>query len=1473
MADVSAVKEITDKLENGMKDLFESDKYAAYLRTMSRFHRYSTRNTLLIHLQMPTATRCAGYNDWKNKFKRQVKKGEHGIRIFAPVPFVVKEELAKLDPVTKQPIIGENGQPVMEEYIKMQSARFKIVPVFDVSQTEGEPLPELVESLTGDVARYELFMDALRNLSPLPIAFEDLPSDTDGICHFGDRISIRNGMSEIQTVSAVIHELTHAKLHDLQVVKENGDEPKDRRTEEIEAESVSYAVCQYYGIETGANSFGYLAEWSKTRELKELNASLDTIRKTAAELLDGIDERYRALAKERGIDLSAPVSAAEQVTLNLNPESPTIGQEIPSVTEYTPEDELTSAEQNAAAPEPHPILADYARATHGLLIGANVNLIPVFMDGNFNRENKRIRVKVEEPIGKYQLFSHEEHGDKVLYFMTASGRIDRASQYFRDEWNEETHKWENYRPSELELDDVIPKIAARFESDLSDPTAWAMYQHAAVVNRLDECEAHNIPVRKLRENERKQREAESEREYQEKKRQKQEKYDASVDEIAGAIRSGKTISVSYDEDKFDGKNPVLDLFKLYGINLPLRTQGWVNTGLAEITDGSYRYYKSKHKGDSTAFGVYLKKLRDAINLTPIEQIRAGNTNPDNTAKGAKKTVENNLYEAFEAMFPQAINGEYSYMRLESNGFEPLSIEWIGNDRISVMHTYTMNGDLMYDPMMTFDVDSEARTMTAFEYQMSMPPLYQRVDKDGGGQSIDGNGREQHLKNLRMSLDGFASEWFDNIAQQGFLPVRANMEIDGEETQITFDKDGKPILPEPLKVVADTLEHKLYAKLTDMFPQFMSGEYSTLRLEAENAKPLTLEWVFGDWISISHTYERGGEPAYEPMVMLAVNSAEKTITARSLDLSEPPRHDVVYRNDDPPDLAMQQNINNFTSQWLDRAEKQGFKPVEATIEIDGEDVRVTFDEDGNAVMPKADAISAPENKPRNLPGYSDEGEFIRQFAVLNKYVTDVSAILKRTDVTFTFTEGYTDYLTFFVIPNEADAVMCKDALNKLGVENLFGLSERELKPLAEAAYRQKTADDYELGFGYLGNGITVWNRKEERNGDYKTVAHIETDRSVTFYDKDMPHEVKQRIDAVAKSPETKGFGFSPAPENVPPHIDGAPAPASVYEAVKKVMPETATPKVNEIDLSQPDPSIGLSEMNLYGYAGQEMLPLLQGRAVELFDTDHAIYLLYTDDTEAMALDRDEILNHDGLCGIERADWEKSPVYAAQMAIAANVGGKREADLLYGDGNRFGIYQIKDGIEAARDFRFAPMRELEAHGLSVDSANYELVYTAPFSERIEFLSDRYPVLNRLYEQFNVNQPVDFTGRSLSVSDVVVLKYNGDTSSHFVDSAGFIEIDGFLAEESHREAAKREAEHTDPTYSQVGDNSDAPTVAELENKVKSGDSISLSDLSRAVNAERRTPLSKGKPSLLGKLEQNKQRAAQQGQPETRKNDGLEV
>ena len=395
------LKDITDSIEKGIQELFQSDKYAQYLRTMSRFHKYSVNNTMLIYMQRPDATLVAGFNKWRDQFERNVKKGEKGIKIIAPTPFKKKIEEQKLDPDTKQPMLDADGKVIMEEK-EIKIPMFKPVTVFDVSQTDGKPLPQLASDLSGNVQNYEVFMEALRRSSPVPIDFKPLQDGSDGFFSLDSQsITIREGMSEVQTVSAVVHEIAHSKLHNeknepappnatkyqeieifdipglfsngridaadipeglyrydlrgsdydpgdpvtieervvvnhagsiltakpldipeggsLRLTEDEGlnfvggeitayqfkaEQKKDRNTEEVEAESISFAVCAYYGIATGENSFGYIATWSKDKELKELRASLETINKTSSELITDIDRNYAEIMKEREADLT-----------------------------------------------------------------------------------------------------------------------------------------------------------------------------------------------------------------------------------------------------------------------------------------------------------------------------------------------------------------------------------------------------------------------------------------------------------------------------------------------------------------------------------------------------------------------------------------------------------------------------------------------------------------------------------------------------------------------------------------------------------------------------------------------------------------------------------------------------------------------------------------------------------------------------------------------------------------------------------------------------------------------------------------------------------------------------------------------------------------------------------------------------------------------------------------------------------------
>lgn len=304
------LKEITDRIEAGIRDIFESgdmEKYRNYLRTMSRFHNYSLNNQALIHLQRPDATLVAGYNRWRDKFSRHVLRGEKGITIIAPTPYKKKIEQEKLDPDTKLPILDADGKIVTEEK-EIEIPMFRPVKVFDYAQTDGKPLPERVASpvanLTGSVENYEAFMEALRRSSPVPVEVKPLSADMDG--YFSPKsqsITLREGMSEVQTVSAAVHEIAHAKLHNYGLQQAAERKAKSRNAEEVEAESISFMVCAYFGIETGANSFGYVATWSKNAELPEFRASLDTIGKTANGIITDVEKHFAEVCKERGIKL------------------------------------------------------------------------------------------------------------------------------------------------------------------------------------------------------------------------------------------------------------------------------------------------------------------------------------------------------------------------------------------------------------------------------------------------------------------------------------------------------------------------------------------------------------------------------------------------------------------------------------------------------------------------------------------------------------------------------------------------------------------------------------------------------------------------------------------------------------------------------------------------------------------------------------------------------------------------------------------------------------------------------------------------------------------------------------------------------------------------------------------------------------------------------------------------------------------
>lgn len=307
------VTEITEKLETNVRALFDSDKYKTWLSTMSKFYNYSLNNTLLIAMQKPDATYVASYNAWRDKFGRNVKKGEHGIQIFAPCKYKAKVEQTVIDSITNAPKLDKDGQP-MRETVEVEKRGFKVVTVFDISSTEGKELPTLgVDELTGAVEQYPAFMEALKKICPVPIAFEDIDSGAKGYYHqLEQRIAIKSGMSEMQTLKTLIHEMSHQRLHAIDPTARASEAPKkSRESKEVEAESVAYTVCQHFGIDTSDYSFAYLAGWSQGKELKELKESLQVIRDTANDFITEINGQMKSKEMEKDVKVDAPVEVAK----------------------------------------------------------------------------------------------------------------------------------------------------------------------------------------------------------------------------------------------------------------------------------------------------------------------------------------------------------------------------------------------------------------------------------------------------------------------------------------------------------------------------------------------------------------------------------------------------------------------------------------------------------------------------------------------------------------------------------------------------------------------------------------------------------------------------------------------------------------------------------------------------------------------------------------------------------------------------------------------------------------------------------------------------------------------------------------------------------------------------------------------------------------------------------------------------------
>jgi hypothetical protein len=810
-----------------------------------------------------------------------------------------------------------------------------------------------------------------------------------------------------------------------------------------------------------------------------------------------------------------------------------------------------------------------------------------------------------------------------------------------------------------------------------------------------------------------------------------------VDEIAKVLESGGSINVAYDAREYDGKNPVLELFRLYGVELPLRTQGWVNTTLAAITADGYSRYTNiggKKRGESEQC---LAKFKNAVKLTPIERKRGIETEEpvrqnNKIENGGEKVEYSQLQQkGFEIArkceslpLQERLNiiaqtFEYKTASVETHpctgkwrGTSDISINlgngratlFIGNKRTpdakkaSTINECVNNALAKYNPQIVAEAKQRAaialmereRTDNAVAAEQGLKPYtLLNVELNDGSNSKTGGYLGWYFVTVAVDgkIFGLCESNLNSDIERGEFRSRENYFVAGGlrniEPDFVFNNVGhsSESASYKMELTADvlsraretlarrerfssaleglkeaesrkpTLENRLYDKLNEMFPDFMNQKYSYMRLEAPGFEPLSLEWIFGDRVSIMHTYVQEGDLMYDPMIEFVVNSADKMLNAVAYQNSGMGLYQ--YYDEDGRGMRVDGNgnyheirnlsgkLNTFSQQWFNNLEEQGHIPVRAMLwndgGIDDVDVQVTFDKDGTPIIEEAEDATEPAT---------------------------------------------------------------------------------------------------------------------ENNA--------------------------------------------------------------------------------------------LAEMSEYGYTDvAAMYPLTNERAVELFESGNPVYLLYPDNTEAMAFDVDEIKVHDGLCGIEVNDWER--IQAAETSRAdekpavnentrVSESNAREADLLFGDKNKFGIYQIRDGIDEARNFRFAPMRELEALGLSVDRANYELVYTGELPIR-----DTQTNLHRIYGVFQHDSPEcpqDFAARSVSVSDVIVLQWRGEVSSHFVDSVGFVELSSFTGDERNGDS-----------FSQVG---------------KSAESEKPKEGLRLIDKEPRKAQKTANKGILDELDEAQQLAESGGKQE---------
>ena len=1530
------MKEITDRLETGIQELFESERYKAYLTSMAKFHSYSFNNTLLIAMQ--GGQLVAGYNKWRDDFHRNVKRGEKGIKILAPAPYKVKKEVPKLDE-QGQPVMDKDGNPVTEKK-EIQVPAFKIVSVFDVSQTEGEPLPSIgVDELAGNVEQYEDFFKALEQTSPVPMAFEDIPGGSHGYYHLTEkRIAIQENMSELQTLKTAIHEIAHAKLHAIDPeapVTEQADRP-DSRTREVQAESVAYAVCQHYGLDTSDYSFGYVAGWSSGKDLKELRASLETIRATAHELITAIDGHLAELQQQR--QAQQAVEQTVEPTVEQAAEQPapdSVFSKLPPEQQQEMTDSVKAMLQTLIDAD----VKSTGEVTQGTLDAIQTQGFVLSSDGTLQRAEAQPEPQPWNGIDG--LLNNKPIMPEATPTERANALIDWAERNGQRMGNEERRLIVEYAEAVDNTDKVIALINEFCEHGYE-------MQHGHV----DELVKSRI-----------------DREIAEAKAAQQPTLDPTAEPV---------VTILFTE------SPDLEM----GQQMPLHEADALFARLdAEHRGGGY-YDKTDFRIDFTFQGEphsYSGRQdfgdRDG---SLIEHIREYQTFYLNDEKWKDHLTRQGGPEAWaedhasrEAFLTEII----PYMELHCN----LSrLEQEAQTRLASSDTLTPEETAYYGALV--DYAMECRPL--LNHGEPLPEMPKLTDFDQSLQDYKAQVEAeiaQEAADAGMTVEEYAAAGYEAPAQPQEAQEPPQQETPEQPTKEPAASDYYYSINEGAARRAkemNSFSDYQPGSATAEYRHYVDKAFALAQEQKKRVDPMYHEKID----SLLDTYARklaaNMNHGYEidarvPSILIAggsnfpVRKKEKQNAARDSNMQE---WQYIQGLLDKIRSTGMGGIRQDDPQAVPKLQKKldGLVKAQETMKVVNAYYRKHGTLDGcphlspeNLEKLKADMVSGwhYEKKPFQSWELSNNNAEIRR---IRQRIDSLTRAKETVYVGWEFDGGHVEanreqsrLQVFFEDKPDADArqqlkehgfrwAPSVGAWQRLLNGNAYYAADRipSIQPLTgekptelqrssireqQAQMAQAQAEPEEYIYQVHANP-----RSDSRENLYFLQAYIpQGDGTAKIGDvlyigtPEKCRELLEQLNTGELTQEAVKELYAKEqeqPQEPAPEQEAAPEPEPAPAQETTPEPETA-----QEDVPAAEPQAGrewgfyvIADLKTWATNAEQQSP------IEHFDTFEEAKARF-DELRGQPYNKEaEDLNADGrpyahlTLGMESKDGMSAvdilhvragkkylvddftrmerlrddPVVLESLSrVAKEIGFDRVRPYVQENGSYKAMpdmpfsqwenpYFAVDPPEPGdtfsiyqvpagpegRDIRFRSYEELQAAGLAVDRKNYELVYTAPL--------DGKTTLENIYRTFNIDdRPADFRGHSLSVSDVVVINRGGKEEAHYCDSIGFTPVPEFMQESPIKTAEMS----TEQNYNMIdGTLNNAPSMGELEARAKAGEQISLFDVAEAAKAEDKKPKQtrtasktgqrQKKPSIRAQLKAAKEEQAKKP-PQREKSKELEV